>query len=323
MSETRRDVLHALETGPVSGPTLARELDLSRAAVWNHVEALRDAGFEIVSSEDGYLVTDYPAYGGLAVECGLEAPFTVEYHDQLESTNQRGRELARAGETDVAVLAGTQTDGRGRLDRAWDSPPGGIWMSLVIRPDVPPARIGLLTLAGAVAVTRAAREAGVDARIKWPNDVLVPTASSESTGESATVPARGGQKLAGILTELGGEADQTAWVVLGMGVNARNDPESLPSGSTSLMAHTDSLDRRLFVQRVLELFDHIRAQPDEIPEAYRAHSDTLGRRVRIDTPDEPVVGTALDVTETGALRLDTDTDVRTIHAGDCEHLRPD
>jgi len=320
---TRRAVLDALTAGPVTGPDLADRLGVSRAAVWKQIEALRAAGFGVAGGSDGYRVTAVPEYGAAAVEYGLDAPFAVEYHAELDSTNRRAKDLAAEGCADLVVLAARQTGGRGRLDREWTSPPGGIWMSLLLRPSLPPARVPLLTLATAVAVTRAAREAGVDARIKWPNDVVVPAAES-GVGLAGDDGADGPEyrKLAGVLTEMRGEADRVAWVVLGIGVNANLDPADLPSGATSVRAAAGDVERRRFVQRTIEEFDDLRADPDASLEAWRAHADTLGRTVRVETPGGEVVGEAVEVTDAGALVVRTDAGRVTVHAGDCEHLRP-
>ena len=312
MNDTRSAIIDALADGPVSGPALADRLDVSRNAVWKHVEALREAGFEVESSEAGYRLADVPDYGGPAVEYGLEAPFSVEYHDAIGSTNDRARELAAEGATDVAVLADEQTGGRGRLDRKWEGPSGGVWVSLLVRPDVPPAHAPLLTLAAAVAVTRAAREAGVDAEIKWPNDVVVADESTE----------RGGRKLTGILTEMEGEADRVSWTVVGIGVNANVPSERLPADATSVQAEVSPVDRRAFVQRLLETFDELRADPDAILPAWREYAATLGQQVRVETPDGTVEGEAVDVAVPGALVVDTDDGRVRVHAGDCDHLRP-
>ncbi len=94
---TRRRLLAALADGPVSGPRLAERLGVSRAAVWNHVEALREAGLTVESGDDGYAVTDVTGYSGEAIAYGLEAPFAVEYHDRVGSTNDRARALAARG----------------------------------------------------------------------------------------------------------------------------------------------------------------------------------------------------------------------------------
>ncbi|WP_136715962.1 biotin--[acetyl-CoA-carboxylase] ligase [Halorientalis salina] len=310
MQETRHRVLDALSEGPVSGPDLAERLDISRAAIWKHVEALREDGFTIESGDDGYELTDVPEFGGPAVEFGLDAPFTIEYHDSIPSTNSRARELADEGESDVVVLADEQTGGRGRLDREWSSPSGGIWLSVLFRPEVPPAQTPVFTLAAAVAVTRAAREAGVDARIKWPNDVLVPDGDGESS------------KLVGILTEMEGEADRVSWVVVGMGINANVDAAELVPDATSLREQVGDVDRRVFTQRVLEEFDALRADPESVLPAWRDLSATLGQRVRVETPGGDVVGEAVDVEFPGSLIVDTEEERVRVTAGDCEHLRP-
>jgi BirA family biotin operon repressor/biotin-[acetyl-CoA-carboxylase] ligase len=312
MHDTRERVLSALADGPVSGPELASRLDVSRAAVWKHVEALREAGFAITSGDDGYALTDVPEFGGPAVAYELDAPFEIEYHDAIPSTNARARELADEGATDVVVLADEQTGGRGRLDRTWHSPSGGIWLSVLFRPEVPMAGTPVFTLAAAVAVARAAREAGVEAVIKWPNDVLVAVDGEE-------------RKLVGILTEMEGEADRVSWVVVGIGINANVDPEELPSdaGATSLSAvRGEPVDRRRFTQRVLETFDTVGTDPEAILEEWREYATTLGREVRIDTPDGEIVGEAVDIEYPGSLVVDTGDEHVTVAAGDCDHLRP-
>ena len=161
MQQTRHAVLTAVADGPVAGPALAEQLDVSRAAIWKHIEALRDDGFEIASDEDGYELISIPEFGGTAIEFGLDAPFDVEYHDAIPSTNERARELGAEGESDVVIVADEQTGGKGRLNRAWSSPSGGIWLSILLRPDVPPAQAPTFTLAAAVATTRADRKSTV------------------------------------------------------------------------------------------------------------------------------------------------------------------
>jgi BirA family biotin operon repressor/biotin-[acetyl-CoA-carboxylase] ligase len=209
----------------------------------------------------------------------------------------------------VVVLADEQTGGRGRLDRGWASPSGGVWLSVLVRPAVPPARVPVFTLAAAVATTRAAREAGVDAGIKWPNDVVV--GADE-------------RKLAGILTEMEGEADRVSWVVVGVGVNANVDVTDLPDGvdATSLRAEVGDVNRRAFTRRLLEEFDALRIDLDAVVPAWREYATTIGRRVRVDTPGGEVVGEAVDVAFPGSLVVDTGGERVTVTAGDCQHLRP-
>jgi BirA family biotin operon repressor/biotin-[acetyl-CoA-carboxylase] ligase len=205
------------------------------------------------------------------------------------------------------------------------APSGGVWVSVLTRPDVPTARAPLSTLAAAVATTDAAREAGVDARIKWPNDVLVEREGGAAGVDDSNSTGRGGRKLAGILTEMEGEADRVGWLVVGVGVNANIDPEALPAGATSLSAERGApVDRRRFAATLLERYADLTESADALDRvlpAWRERASTLGRRVRVDTGDEVVEGTAVDVAEPGALVVGTGEGRRRVHAGDCEHLR--
>jgi len=307
MQETRARVLDRIAAGPVGGPQIAEDLGVSRAAVWKHVEALRAAGFEIDSAEAGYELTSIPEFGGPAVEFGLDAPYEVEYHETIDSTNARARDLAVDGRANVVVLADAQTGGRGRLDRAWSSPSGGIWLSILSRPQVPPAQAPAYTLAAAVATTRAVREAGVDASIKWPNDVLV-----------------GDRKLAGILTEMEGEADRVSWLVVGIGINANVDAADLPTDRpvTTVREEVGDVDRRELTQSLLAAFHELTVDLQQVLPAWRKLSSTLGQRVRVETPGEEIVGDAVDVRFPGSLVVETAEGTREVTAGDCEHLRP-
>lgn len=307
MQETRARVLDALADGPVGGPDLAAELDISRNAVWKHVDALRDAGFEIESTDEGYELLAVPEYGEAALNFGLGPDYEIEYHDTIDSTNRRARDLAGEGRSDLVVVADEQTGGRGRLDREWVSPSGGVWLSILTRPDLPPHQVPVFTLAGAIAVTRAVRNCGVDATIKWPNDVQVD-----------------GKKLAGILTEMEGEADRVSWLIAGIGLNANVDPASLPTEqpATSLRAEVGDVNRRELVQDLLDSFAKLTADPDAIVSAWREYATTIGQRVRIDTGDGTVEGEAVDIEFPGTLVVETSEGRVEVTTGDCEHLRP-
>ena len=307
MQETRARVLDRIAAGPVGGPQIAEDLGVSRAAVWKHVEALRAAGFEVDSAEAGYDLAGVPEFGGLAVEFGLDAPYEVEYQETIDSTNARARDLAVDGRANVVVLADAQTGGRGRLDRGWSSPSGGIWLSILSRPQVPPAQAPAYTLAAAVATARAVHDAGVDASIKWPNDVLV-----------------GDRKLAGILTEMEGEADRVSWLVVGIGINANVDAADLPTDRpvTTVREEVGDVDRRELTQSLLAAFHELTVDLQQVLPAWRKLSSTLGQRVRVETPGEKIVGDAVDVRFPGSLIVETAEGTREVTAGDCEHLRP-
>jgi BirA family biotin operon repressor/biotin-[acetyl-CoA-carboxylase] ligase len=155
-------------------------------------------------------------------------------------------------------------------------------------------------------VATAARDVGVDASIKWPNDVLVD-----------------GQKIAGILTEMEGEADRVNWIVVGIGINANVRRRQLPSEATSLQALTgEEMNRREITQQVLETFHEGTTDLGGVLDDWRELTTTLDQRVRLTTPEETIIGTATDIEEPGTLVVDTDEGTRRVHAGDCEHLRP-
>ncbi len=236
-------------------------------------------------------------------------PYAVEHHDRLDSTNDRAAALARRGERDVAVVADAQTAGRGRRDREWVGPPGGVYVSVVVAPDLAPAEYPLVTLGAGVAVVQAIdRVTGLDARLKWPNDAVLD-----------------GQKVAGVLTERVDDA-----LVVGVGVDANLDPADLPEGATSLRAarkkrangESGGVDRTAFTRVLLSELAGTLADPDAVLPAWREATATLGRRVRVATPDGDVVGEAVAVDSPGTLVVRTDDgDVR-VRTGDCEHLRP-
>lgn len=236
------------------------------------------------------------------------APFRIDAHDSLPSTNDRARELADRGETDVAVLADRQTAGRGRLDRDWASPPGGIWMSLLVRPDLPVARVPLLTFGAAIAIVEAVDPLGVEAGIKWPNDVLV-TVDGED------------RKLAGILTESSTAEGLLDWAIIGVGLNANVDLDDLPPNSVSLNHLIGEVDRTGLARAILEGFGALREDHDRILASWRRNAITLGTRVAVTTGDDTVEGMALDIDDIGRLLVDTGDGIVRVATGDCDHLR--
>lgn len=307
MTQPRHAVLAALHDGPVSERTLAAKLGVPQADVQDYLDELRAIGYGIQRDETGYQITSLPAFGA-CIEAARPAGYQVEFHDQIASTNHRARELVTEGQVDVAVIADEQTGGRGRLDRSWTSPPGGIYLSLGLRPNLTPPQVPLLTLGAAVATATAIREAGASVGIKWPNDIL-------------TTPDE--LKLAGILTESATTAETSvAWTVIGIGINANTDPESLPDGATSLRALIGDVDRCHLTTHLLETFESLYEDPDTICDRWRSLTTTLGRAVRIDTGDSSIEGTATDITDTGALCVETAAGLQEITAGDCDHLRP-
>jgi BirA family transcriptional regulator, biotin operon repressor / biotin---[acetyl-CoA-carboxylase] ligase len=251
----------------------------------------------------------------------------VEVHEVLRSTQERARELAHAGAPHgTLVLARVQSGGRGRLGRRWGSPEGGLWMSLVLRPDFGAGLAPRVTQAAAVGVARALWELGVEARIKWPNDLLVDGRKicgilAESSAESAPVAAK----------RVGpGERERPLdFVVLGVGLNANLDPEDLDVPDREVATLRSELGRDVDPLEVLRaILSNLEAELGRIEDFdavltdWRALNCTLGEKVRVRRFGQTLEGVAVDLNPEGALLLRTDSsDVVELYEGEVEHLR--
>jgi BirA family biotin operon repressor/biotin-[acetyl-CoA-carboxylase] ligase len=233
----------------------------------------------------------------------------------VDSTNSIARNYADSGADDgTVVTAEIQNKGKGRLKRAWFSPKGGLWLSIILRPELDPKDAGKLTLMAGCAVAQTLSKFHVDARLKWPNDVLV-----------------SGKKICGILTEMRTQEDNIQYLILGIGINLNfyleDLPEDIREHSTTLRHETDkSIDPRelmsILLGEVDGLYHTLKAgDSNKILNIWKDKSDTLGRRVRILTQQEDIEGTAEDVDDSGALILRTDdNEIKKIIAGDCIHV---
>jgi BirA family transcriptional regulator, biotin operon repressor / biotin---[acetyl-CoA-carboxylase] ligase len=221
----------------------------------------------------------------------------IRRYAAIDSTNRYLLDCAAAGEPEgVVAVADEQTAGRGRLDRSWLAPPGAaLLVSVLLRPRLPIDRLHLVTLAAALAAIDAVTAlATVDARLKWPNDVVI-----------------GDRKLAGILAE----SDGAGAIVVGMGLNVRGDwfPPELEATATAC-----AVDRDELLTGWLRALDTRLDSLDGVVRDARAHSATLGRRVRVELAHDSFEGVARDLTPEGYLVVDG----RVVTAGDVVHLRP-
>ena len=223
----------------------------------------------------------------------------IFFSREVGSTNEWAKELARLGACEgTVVLAETQTAGHGRLGREWLSPVGGLWFSVILRPQLTPAESARLVFAAGLAVAEALREQyGLRVETKWPNDVLVD-----------------GRKTCGVLTEMNSVGEKVNFVVVGVGVNVNFDvgkvfPKELQETATSLkkecgeQVSLDELLRVLLVklEKTYESFTTRGFLPVLVE--WRKYARFLGSQVEVSNDDGRLRGVALDVDEEGALLL--------------------
>jgi BirA family biotin operon repressor/biotin-[acetyl-CoA-carboxylase] ligase len=298
-------ILSALRAAPlgVSGAELARQLDMTRAGVWAHIEEWRALGYDIEASPHlGYRLLGAPDVlhaDDLSARLGKVRVVGREIHvfQETTSTNDVAARLARGGaEEGAVVFAESQTKGRGRMGRAWISPAGkGLWFTVLLRPDCPPQGTTQLTVAAATALARAITlQTGLVPEIKWPNDILIR-----------------GKKIAGILTELRAELDRVQEVLLGIGMDVNLEADDfagdLRRTATSLRIETgQKVNRAELAVAVLRELDRdyqmvMEGHFDVLAEQWEARCSTLGCQVAIRFGDRVIRGRADSLDNDGAL----------------------
>jgi len=318
--------LRSVDEDSVSGAELSQRLGISRAAIWARIEELRSLGYDIQASPHrGYQLLDSPdllhADDLLSRLDGSQViGRDIRVFQKTTSTNDIVEKLARDGVAEgVVVFAESQTQGRGRLGRAWVSPPGkGLWFSVLLRPQIAPQAVTRLTIAAAASLARTVQSVtGVVPRIKWPNDLLVD-----------------GRKISGILTELSAELDHVKYVILGIGMNINltesDFPPDLKPIATSLrVAAKREHNRPEFAAELLRQLDRDYRRLSEghfqkVAEEWEALSGTLGSEVEVRTGDRIVRGRAESLDPDGALLVRTQHGrIERIIGGDVSLRPPD
>ena len=325
MSDSAFKVLEILEraSSPISGETISNELKITRSAVWKHINELRTMGYDISSSQkEGYRLTrtsnkllPYEIHKKLRTKfIGKK----MRYLENTPSTIWVGKQLCSEGDVEkmhgLVIIAEEQTGGIGRMGRAWVSPSGGIWITIVLKPSIPVDHIFMITMAGSIAIARAIRkEFNLGALIKWPNDIFI-----------------GNKKVAGLLLELSAEADVVHHCLLSSGIDVniplKNFEPSLQHQVTSICAEVGhEVDRASFLARILKEFEsHYLliegGEYDAIIREWKSLSCTLENRVQIRTLRNSFEGDAIDIDEFGALIIRKDNGkLERVIAGDCIH----
>lgn len=292
----------------VSGNVLAKELGVSRVAVWARLEKMREHGFEFKAVRHrGYRMVNEPE--GLNASlirahlALLDPKAKILFFPQLDSTNSEAeRQLAAGRQTPFVVLAGEQTQGRGRMGRRWHSPDkeGNCYMSLIFRPDLSPQRMQTFTLWMGLNLCELLNEFCKTAvKLKWPNDLILSD-----------------KKVGGMLTEARVDADRTRDLVFGLGLNVngrcRDWPRTLGRNATSLSeargkripaneltAHIIKIglqSSQLFFERDCEL---------KMLALWKRYDCLSGRKVEVKSENDSVSGYVVGIDNSGSLQLRT------------------
>lgn len=303
--------------GYLSGQRICEALGVSRTAVWKAVNELKEEGYVIESvSNKGYRLLEEPKdfLSREALECHMqtsELGRRVYFYDKIDSTNLEAKRLAEAGAVNGAVVfAREQSAGKGRRGKSWSSPPDcNVYMSLLLRPRIEPEHASCLTLVAALGVCRGIRElTGLEAQIKWPNDIVVKE-----------------HKVCGILTEMNLEADYIRYVLVGIGVNVNvwEFPKELREIAGSLcLAAGRSVDRRELAAEILLWLEHyyeIFLRTEDLSgllEEYQRSLVNVNRTVRLLKGDRELLGVAQGIAEDGGLLVQTGHGVEKVVSGE-------
>ena len=293
-------------TGPLSGEALSASLGMSRVAVWRHLRSLQQVGYRIEASRRGYLLAD---------QTDLLVPWEfprlagrMSWTAETSSTMDEARRIAERGLPGGAVLvAESQTSGRGRNGRAWSSGGGGIYATFLRRDPYPAALVPRIALAATLAVAACLQRLyGLQATLKWPNDVLLD-----------------GRKVAGVLVEARTLADHLCWCAIGVGVNVSNTPRA-PHAASLRQTVGRAVPRAPLLEALCDEMD-LRladAAAASLTAEWNLRSATRGRAVEVSTVLGRVAGRALGVDDWGALVVRRDDGALAhIPAGDCIHLK--
>jgi len=317
-------VLRGSREGYISGEDLSKSAEISRAAIWKHMEKLRKEGYDIEASPHlGYRLISAPdALIPSEIKWKLKTKIfgrEVVSYKKIGSTNDIAYELAEKGMKEgLVIFAEEQAKGKGRHGRTWASPQKtGIYMSCLLRPAMTPNEIPRVTLLAALAVAKSIkRMTSLDARIKWPNDILI-----------------NGKKVCGILTEMRAEQDRIDFIILGIGVNVNTDMEHLPKGATSLKAEFSHAGRDEKISRVDIARDILTGLEEEylrlkdkgfepIIEQWKLMSAILGERIKVVMQDRTFEGLAHTIDPDGALVVRLDSGVlQKVSSGDVVMVR--
>lgn len=300
----------------ISGQELCNKFGVSRTAVWKVINQLKEEGYGIEAVQNkGYRLKVNPdVLSASELKSRIQnkwAGKNIYYYEETGSTNTDAKRFGEEGAAHgTVVVADKQNAGKGRRGRAWQSPEGkDIYFTILLRPEFVPDKASGLTLVMALSVAQAIESCGLEAGIKWPNDVVL-----------------NGKKICGILTEMNVETDYIQYVVIGVGINVNLDvmPEEIKETATSILLESGKkMARAKLLQDVLERFEenYERYEKDlslaNMMEEYNGYLVNRNRQVRVLDPKGEYEGTARGINEYGELLVETgDGQTVAVYAGE-------
>ena len=314
----KKKILELLQNCPdfISGQELSERFGVSRTAVWKVIRQLEAEGYVIQAVRNkGDRLTAQP---DLLTEETIQNQIHTEWAGQqlvvfseTDSTNDQAKKLAEEGAGQgLLVVSDSQTAGKGRRGRSWESRMGeGIFMTLLLKPDIAPGNASMLTLVMALAVRAGIRQVtGIDTQIKWPNDIVCD-----------------GKKVCGILTEMSAQIDYINYIVVGVGINVSNEvfPEEVASTATSLYLLTGvTCSRAKLISEIMAQFEIYYAQYLQTQDLsglmneYNSHLVNRGRSVRVLNPKREYTGVAQGINQAGELLVQTEDGIMHVSSGE-------
>ena len=304
----------------LSGEDLSDVLKISRVAVWKHIKKIQSLGYKIESKQKlGYrLVNETEKLLPWEITKDLKTETIgkrIYYFEEIDSTQNFAQQIALdKKENGTIVIAEKQTAGRGRLDRKWTSPKGGIWFSLIIHPKFDVSTSTLVPIAGAVALAKSIKTAlDVDVSVKWPNDITLD-----------------GKKVAGMLVDASFQANSIDHFILGIGINFDIDSIKIEKrlskspnfyGVNSLRKKDDDTPPKILLREFLVQFEKIliqlnKGEKTKIVKEWTKKADKIGKKITINTLEGKISGVAQGIDNDGGLKLKTSKGVKKIFVGD-------
>ncbi|ABR50606.1 biotin--acetyl-CoA-carboxylase ligase [Alkaliphilus metalliredigens QYMF] len=295
--------LYEHQENHISGEYLRKKLNVSRTAVWKQIQSLKEEGYVIETmSRKGYRLLeqrDEILPGGVKFNLNTrEIGKEIKYFDTIDSTNTYSKTIALEVPHGTIVMSDEQVGGRGRLGRNWSSPKGeGIWMSLILKPGIPPNEGMKVSHIAAAAVCKGIREiTGLEALVKWPNDIVI-----------------NGKKVCGILTEVAGELNEIHYLIVGIGINVNNIdfPTELEEKASSLLIEgKKKYDRKELIVKIISIFEKFydsfikEGSLEEVLRLCRQYSALIGREVVIIKGGSQEAAKVLGMTDEGFLEVE-------------------